>query len=230
MEELRVKIKFFLRNIFRNNAFFYTIYSIYRIRFFKENRSFVVANTSFCVEGFPSSANTYFQFIMGYLFPELVFAHHTHTIATVKKSLKRGLPTIILIRNPIDAIASKIIRFEDDLESSYTEYIKFYSYVEKNIDKLFILSFEEVIENDFTRLFFYLDNTGKKYDKKMIFDASLYSEKMTELLHGGSKKTPLPSSEKELMKIKIIESVKNSKKIKSATFLYNKIMKVSHRR
>lgn len=66
----------------------------------------VSASTDFCVEGFPFSANTFAYCSVLDSNPHLRGAHHTHQTGQVLAAVSRGIPTALVIRNPLDAVES----------------------------------------------------------------------------------------------------------------------------
>lgn len=103
--------------------------------------------TTVLVDSYPRSANSFFEaaFTKAHGGRESV-AHHSHAAGQVLIGLKRNLPCIVLIRNPVSAIVS----FYEMNEGSYSidlctsEYIKFYSSLEEHIDKIIILETQEI--------------------------------------------------------------------------------------
>ena len=63
--------------------------------------------TDLCVEGFPRSANSFTVSAIQSAQPQsLSVAHHTHVPANAIRATRLRIPTLILIRNPGDAIIS----------------------------------------------------------------------------------------------------------------------------
>lgn len=58
------------------------------------------------IEGYPRSANTFLMLWIARANPELRIASHLHSIANVHEGLRLGLPVVVVIRPPEDAIAS----------------------------------------------------------------------------------------------------------------------------
>lgn len=151
------KILNFLRNLFRNNFFSYKII-LTCLSFFKISKeinpnNLIDKNTDFCLEGYPRSANSYLYFLINFLNPWIKIGGHTHTIANIKYSLKKRVPTFIIIRNPLDAISSFTLRRNetttDTLKNSVAlainDYNSFYTYILRNYDKVFLLKFEDIV-------------------------------------------------------------------------------------
>ncbi len=107
--------------------------------------------TRICIEGYPRSANS-FAVRMFRLANDLPIAHHTHATANVRAAILYGIPTILLIRNPIDAIVSKcIFDTKYSLGRHFLDYIHLYRYAMKVQDRLVFARFETV-KTDFGRV------------------------------------------------------------------------------
>lgn len=82
------------------------------LRLFKRINPTILPNldSKFIITGFPRSGNTYISDIIKFNFPDIEFSHHIHTLAPIKMGLKKEIPVIILIRNPIDSISSLYLK------------------------------------------------------------------------------------------------------------------------
>ena len=85
--------------------------------------------TRICIEGYPRSANT-FAGRLFHLANPVPIAHHTHLINNVKLALGYGIPVLILIRDPADAIASACIYRKQGVDSEVSWRLSFYQCVE----------------------------------------------------------------------------------------------------
>ncbi|MEJ2521236.1 MAG: hypothetical protein P8Y91_13005 [Desulfuromonadales bacterium] len=63
-----------------------------------------------CIDGFPRSANTFLTLFFSHWNPNAAVAHHVHLPLQVRMAVKYRVPTIVLIRPPLDAITSLLIR------------------------------------------------------------------------------------------------------------------------
>ena len=66
----------------------------------------VSPSSDFCVEGFPFSANTFAYYSVLDANPRLSGGHHTHLEGQVKRAVRLGIPTALVIRDPRDAVES----------------------------------------------------------------------------------------------------------------------------
>jgi hypothetical protein len=102
--------------------------------------------TGLVIEGFPRSGNTFavtaVQFAQDH---PLSIARHTHAPAQVMEAARRGLPTLVLVRDPRDACVSLVIRDPDiSLAFALRRYDRFYSRVAPLWKSYIVASFAQV--------------------------------------------------------------------------------------
>lgn len=80
-----------------------------------------------CIEGFPRSANSFFARAFRLYNPTVKAAHHMHAPLQVIKAIEYDVPCVVLIRNPLDAIASVLV-VDRTLSTRFAiqSYINFY--------------------------------------------------------------------------------------------------------
>ena len=85
-------------------------------------------HTDVVIEGPPRSGNTFavvaFQVAQG---QPVSIAHHLHAAPQVTAAAKMDLPTIVLLRNPEDAVVSHAASFGVPLKLALREYVQFYT-------------------------------------------------------------------------------------------------------
>ena len=106
----------------------------------------VSKDTEIVIEGFSRSANTFavaaFTFAQG---RPVKIARHLHAPAQVIEAVRRGIPCIVLIRKPRDAVLSLLVREPHiSAEQALKDYIRFYRTVVPYRDKFVVGRFEEV--------------------------------------------------------------------------------------
>ena len=108
----------------------------------------VVQDTEIVIEGFPRTGNTFthiaFKMAQG---RPIKIGHHTHAAAQIMAAVRMGIPTIVLIRNPEEAIISYLIGEFDPgltLEQSLREYISFYQSILSYREGFVIATFEQI--------------------------------------------------------------------------------------
>jgi hypothetical protein len=119
------------------------------------SKGFCVAseNTDIVIEGFPRSANT-FAYVAFKTSQEQDYniAHHLHGISQIKIASKFGIPAIVLIRKPVEAISSYLLRSPSlNPEVAFRQYIVFYRKLIPLADGFIIGKFSEVIK-DFNQI------------------------------------------------------------------------------
>jgi hypothetical protein len=109
-------------------------------------------NNKISLVGFPRSGNTFMRYALQNLFPSYEILSHTHTVKSLEDNINI-LPTICVIRNPLDSIASWFI-FRSNTTESYLKleddlnfYIRYYNALLKNKEKILFLDFE-IFKND----------------------------------------------------------------------------------
>lgn len=109
-------------------------------------RHWVCRTTEIVIEGYPRSANTFavaaFQLAQD---REVEIAHHLHAAAQIKRAARLGVPTVLLVREPSEAILSLMVR--DPAASArwaLRSYVRFYSSVVPYLDKTVIAPFATV--------------------------------------------------------------------------------------
>ena len=87
-----------IRRVLRKNLLFVSL----RLRSLGEDpKSYIVRKgvTDICIDGYPRSANSFTVRMFRKANPEAVIAHHTHSVANIKKAIECGIPVVVLIRN-----------------------------------------------------------------------------------------------------------------------------------
>ncbi|MGM0608936.1 MAG: hypothetical protein ACQESP_11015 [Candidatus Muiribacteriota bacterium] len=199
------------------------------------NKKFLVKrNSNITIEGFPRSANTFSRcaFLIGeaqkkgitdYNLPNDIWnkynykiGTHLHSSAQVIRSVKLKIPTLVLIRNPKDAIVSmkaREIQTSNNPElakCSIREYIKFYIDFYKNImpykNEIVIGKFEEVTK-DFGKV---IENVNDKFGTD--FGRFRHTKKNLEIAKSKTKHI-LPDSERDKIKSEVKNELENHKKL-----------------
>jgi hypothetical protein len=100
-----------------------------------------------CIEGYPASGNSYAYNLIRLARPELTISHHCHSIANLKLALKYNVPAVAVIRQPLDAVASRIVRFQAEPNNALREYEAFAHFLLKHRQSLLLLTFDEVVHD-----------------------------------------------------------------------------------
>ena len=106
----------------------------------------ITASTDLVIEGFPRSGNTFTTFAIedasGH---ELTIASHVHQPCQIKLALARGLPTVLVVRDPVSALASYLV-YDDRFSASTVigEYCSYHRELVPYAERLLICEFDEI--------------------------------------------------------------------------------------
>lgn len=181
----------------------------------KIEKKFFRKESKFYIGGFQRSGNTYAAHILRKLLgKDLHFVSHLHKSAVLKKALKIGMPTFVIVRNPLDAVASQYLKhFERGELPAQTDlkvlnkYLEDYYWYHRDVsnlyDDLHIIPFEELISNTKQTIERVLATTGIGEMNDTIFEDAVVSYKGATTKLGSSK----PSKFKEQLKSKLKEDL-----------------------
>lgn len=143
-------LKWSLRSLVgKNPSLFYLIYeSIYKVTP-KHYPKFVNSETDIVIEGFQRSANTFAVKALQAAQPDyLNIAYQLHAPAQIIRAAKWGIPTLVLIRNPQDAVASFVAKWSNiSVSQALKIYINFYKNILDYKSNYVIGKFEDVTQN-----------------------------------------------------------------------------------
>jgi hypothetical protein len=103
-------------------------------------------DTELVIEGFPRSGNTFavvaFEMAQS---RSVVLARHIHAPAQIVLAARRNIPTLVLIRKPIDAISSNLIWNPSiSTRQCLRDYVRFYASIRQYENRYVLGKFEEV--------------------------------------------------------------------------------------
>jgi len=106
-------------------------------------------DTDICIEGYPRSANSFsIRAFTSVQTRDLKIAHHTHLAGQVLGAIKMGIPTIVLIRKPLDAALSLVLREPGvGTVTALSLYLDFYAPLIGVRDRFVLAPFETVISD-----------------------------------------------------------------------------------
>lgn len=131
----------------------------------------VDAGTELVIEAFPRSGNTFavVAFEMSQDGPVKV-AHHLHAASQVTRGVSLGKPTLVLIRDPIDAVVSHLVREPGVTpRQGMRNWVRFYRSIQEVRNDVVVATFEEVT-TDFGSV---IDRLNERFGTSFIrFDHS----------------------------------------------------------
>ena len=205
----------------------------------KNNELAVSMKTDVCIEGYPRMANTFFVVgVRKTINKNIIIAHHLHVPAQIIKAIKNGIPAITLIRSPIEAISSHILRNPRlSYQDAINWYIDFYTPLLPLIDKIFVIDFKSVINEPQDMIHKVIKFCG--YEQSPIIDIEreeIYEE-IERLDKIDSKKVEAdfltisrPQKERDYKKNRVQKEIRNeySSLLNKAEQVYKEIEKYSY--
>lgn len=119
----------------------------------KARGELVRPDTTFVIEGFPRSGNTFATAAFGVALDTMssgrpVVAHHLHAPAQVIAAAKRRVPALVLIRRPDDAVLSLVIQQPHlSVRQALRAYPRFYLPLLPYRDRFVLATFDEVVRD-----------------------------------------------------------------------------------
>lgn len=109
----------------------------------------ITEHTELVVEGFPRSSNTFTVFALeDAAHHRLRIASHVHHPAQVKLAVSRGVPTVLVVREPIATLASYLSFGQHGRPSTVLkEYAYYLRELVPYVDQVLICTFDEVVTN-----------------------------------------------------------------------------------
>ena len=182
----------------------------YTKRFVFDNKShqsnIVTKKTLLTIEGFPRSGNSFMTKLVLSCNPHLTnkVGHHLHHPANIMRSVKNNIPTILMLRDPKNAIISlkSLIMFGNHKNSSnrpvpslnklLTLYIKYHTALVESTDKFSIISLDDLIN---------------KRDSTLSKISIAYSLDFSQISSIKYKQHALPSDERNQIKKSVADEL-----------------------
>ena len=103
------------------------------------------ADHDLVIEGFPRSGNTFATQAFLAANPDASVSHHMHTPANVLRALEFGVPALVVVRTPADAVLSEVIREpRKSVAQALREWLSFYETVRPHLDAVVVAPFDQV--------------------------------------------------------------------------------------
>ena len=109
----------------------------------------ITDRTELVIEGYPRSGNTFAVAALQFAQPHpMAIARHTHYPAQVIEAARRGLPMLVLVRDPRDAAASLVIREPGiTLARALRRYVRYYDRIAPYHQAYVVGTFTQVTTN-----------------------------------------------------------------------------------
>lgn len=196
------------------------------------DRKRFIADEKIAVVGFPRVGNTFAGRVVKIGFGEqkIKLVNHYHSSAQAINAVKSRIPTVLIIRKPLDTILSLYIYNNKNyyVSAHFLRFIIYHLRIYSYSSKMLIIAFEEFSENPNIIIQKINNKFNLKLDdsiiniKQMILD-NIIQDNLTNPLN--NLKLSAPSEEKNILKKKYRETIKSNYLLKVANYLTNKILK-----
>ena len=150
-------MKYSLRRIIRSYPFFHLPMARRKWERWKKSKQLdespsevINQETSVVVDGFPRSGNSFLVALLKVSqASSLKFSHHLHSAAHIKEGVRRNLPTIVILRDPREAVLAYVAYDQNvPLKESLRDWISFYRQVLKLDSRRYIIAnFKDFVED-----------------------------------------------------------------------------------
>ena len=225
-----------LSTVYKNLSFLFSMIGNYRpftglFRCFSERYPHYAKDDSqICIEGFPRSGNTFLVAAIQRWNPEIKISHHSHLASNAKYALDNSVPTVILIREPLEAVSSAMI-WDGRLsaEVGLRGYLSFYRSLMSDLPQVLVLGFAEFTQRpdksvEKINQRFGLQLQWKEYDDRELRAVSRYLSKHDQRSNRGATSASLPNREKEQLKRACRIELEQCGKLKLAMDLYQTVL------
>lgn len=220
--------RYLLIRICGNSFLLYTL--LRQLEAFEE--LLVEKDTQICIEGFPRSANSFMTLFFSHWNPDVKTAHHAHLPVQIRIAARRKIPAIVVIRPPLDAIVSLLVR-EKNLYPwvAIKTYILFYKMIEQYRSYFILADFETCI----TRPDRIVDLANKKFNTSFNngilneeLNVSLFAniDYVNKLNSGDETTTSRPSGLKENLKDELRAQISRHRLYETALRTYQSLLPV----
>lgn len=193
----------------------------------------ISSETTAVVDGFPRSGNSFFVALLSVSQPSsLVMSHHLHSAAHIKAGVRKGVPVVVIVREPRDAVLAyqaydKLVPLSECLR----DWISFYRQILSLPQKSFALArFERFIKDgnhvvdDVNAVF---PDFLRKFDHEtQQVRAKEYLENVSQKAFGKPHQSQ-PSGERNAYKKKIesqLEHPKLKRLLRQAQEIYERLV------
>jgi hypothetical protein len=206
-EELRYRLRYFV------NAYPLLYMPMARVRHRDPAVTFpiVTRDTELVIEGFGRAGSTFAQFAFQSAQTQPIkIAHHTHAAAQVITAVEWGIPTLVIVRDPLNAALSHMVRHQVSAEAGLRAWIRFHRRILPHRQGLVLTSFE-AMTRDFGAVISRLNQKfGTKFGEwahTKENEAQVFEQIRMRNLRLGAEVTPerlrdlaLPTPERESLK------------------------------
>jgi len=201
-----------------------------------DNKSIISRRSDLCIDGPMRCANHYMLEIMSKYYPTLSIAHHYHSPGSIKLGIRFNIPSILVIRDPIDQISSSKVYLPNiGIDQLIFEYLHFLLSLSSYHKKIIVSDFSRTINNPISivneiqgRFKIFPKNKKIEMNDKDFIEAVT---KRKEVLASQPSRSPFPSEwrefEKSYVKDKVVAKLKDTSRGKKLSETYKFFQEIS---
>lgn len=185
--------------------------------------------TDICIEGFPRSANSLAVHAFRLANPGAEIAHHVHVPMQVVRAAEDEIPCVVLIRDPLDAIASLLIMSEDALPENVAirSYESFYAGIAEVRGRIAIATFDAVVRDPSEVARMANERFGTAFGSLPAEEAK---ERATQSIREANRARPqtwwtIPTGEKDALKPRILERLRANPRLGRARAIHDSLLR-----
>ncbi len=171
-------------------------------------------DTELVIEGYPRSANTFAVLAFQHAQPrDVKLAHHLHVPAQVIRATQWRIPTLLLTRNPKDAVASLLVRYPyANARRCLDEYVRLHKRLYPLRDRYVVGTFEQVTrELGFTieRVNRHFGTNFSRFEHTMENTAEVFRavDRVHKNLGEQSNQIARPTQEKKMLQQEVLSKI-----------------------
>lgn len=185
------------------------------------------------LDGYPRAANSYAYNFLTHFHEELDCVHHSHASATLKMARRLEVPGFVLIREPLDALTSNVIRSGDHLPYYVGHYEQYYGYVRENLENVDLVPFDTVTQDPVAFLGFVEEQLGLPRtdpDPDEVQEANraveAHLENLAEAKYGeeATDKKAVPDADRERRKARVAAELEGREDVRALQDLYQEVL------
>jgi len=135
--------QFTYRFLYLLNAYPSFYMPVARIRYRRSTDLLVTRDTELVIEAFSRSGSTFANFaFLSAQIRTVKTVHHTHAAAQIITAVRMGIPTLVIVRPPLDAALSHMVRFLISPRAALVAWIRFHERILPYLDRVVLTSFD----------------------------------------------------------------------------------------
>jgi hypothetical protein len=192
--------------------------------------------TRIVIEAFPRSSNSVSVRLFKQANPQIApddISHHSHVVSNVKHAVKWNIPALVVIRDPVDAIASNMLAAGDESDGMLrllaTKYTDFYSWVAQNLDRVVVAHFRDITRGRFKHVIEQLNHRFGAgfcldFDEEKLMQSVMAEIKVASPNRANDSRIPIPSAERESRYESLRPRIRDAKSTCRAIEVYERIV------